>query len=50
MQVTTIDHYLPVAGEFIEWEVDASAARSMQSPILPSFNQSIHPDAAEREF
>lgn len=47
MQVTTIDHYLPVAGEFIEWEVDASAARSMQSPILPSFNQSIHLDAAE---
>ncbi|MBR7551339.1 peptide synthase, partial [Mycobacterium tuberculosis] len=42
-----MDHYLPVAGEFIEWEVDASAARSMQSPILPSFNQSIHLDAAE---
>lgn len=47
MQVTTIDHYLPAAGELIEWEVDPTSARSVSSPIPPSFNQAIHLGSAE---
>ena len=47
MRVTTIDRYVPAAGELVVFAVDGSAAATQDCAVPPSFNQSIHLGSAE---